>query len=252
MSELLLRVARIDAEAKDVVRVHLADPSGGLLPAFEPGAHLAVQLPEGLVRHYSLSNDWRERHRYVLGVGRALDGRGGSAFIHGGLCEGTDLQCSRPVNNFRLEPDASDYLFIAGGTGITPLLAMVCWCVVHRKPWRLVYGARSRQRLAFYEELAAYGDRVRFHCDDEAGAPIQLAHLLADARPGTEVYCCGPSALMAAVQVMGRHLPADALHFESFTAPAAQSVSPTPAAMRNGPAGKWGSLLRTIGYSAVG
>lgn len=225
MPDLLLRVARIDAEAKDVLRVHLADPSGGLLPAFEPGAHLAVRLPDGLVRQYSLSNDWRERHRYVLGVGRALDGGGGSAYIHGALSEGTDLRCSPPVNHFRLVPDAREYLFIAGGIGIAPVLAMVRWCVVNRKSWRLVYGARSRQRLAFYEDLAAFGDRVRFHCDDEAGMPIQVAPLLADVNPGTHVYCCGPTALMDSVQQLGMHLPAEAMHFEYFTADATQALA---------------------------
>src|SRR5687768_4550687 len=163
MTDLLLKVARLGAEAKEVLRLELVDGNGGELPPFEPGAHLAVRLPGGLVRHYSLCGDWRERQRYVLGVGRSAASRGGSAWVHGSLREGMELRCSAPANNFRLV-DAGRYLFIAGGIGITPLLAMARWCEAQRKDWRMVYAARNRQRLAFYEELRAFGERVQFHC----------------------------------------------------------------------------------------
>lgn len=226
MADLLLKVARRQAEAKEVLRLELTAADGGELPPFEPGAHLAVHLPGGLVRHYSLCGDWRERSRYVLGVGLAAASRGGSAWVHGCLCQGAELRCSAPVNNFRLV-EAGRYLLIAGGIGITPLLAMARWCEAQGKDWRLVYAARSRQRLAFYEELRAFGDRVRFHCDDEAGAPLPVGPLLAGLQPGTEVYCCGPAPLMTAVQEQGAALlPADALHFEWFNAPPADEAAP--------------------------
>lgn len=223
MTDLNLRVSRVEAEARDVLRLELVDPTGAELPPFEPGAHLAVQLPGAMQRHYSLCGDPRNRSRYVLGVGRAAGGRGGSDYVHGQLREGMDLRCSRPANNFRLV-EADSYLFIAGGIGITPLLAMIRWCEAYGKPWRLVYGVRSRQRLAFYEELRQWGDRVRFHCDDEVGAPIAVPLLLADWTPGEHVYCCGPAPLMNAVQLHGAHLPSDALHFEWFSAPAAPAA----------------------------
>jgi len=245
MGELSLRVSRIDAEAKDVLRVELADPDGRELPPFDPGAHLAVQLPGGLQRHYSLCGDWRDRGRYVLGVGRATPGRGGSDWVHGQLREGMTLRCGPPVNNFRLV-DAPRYLFIAGGIGITPLLSMARWCEAYGKEWNLVYGARSRHRLAFYDELAAWRDRVRFHCDDEAGAPIDVPMLLAGLAPGTQVYCCGPAPLMMSVQQHGAHLPAGALHFEWFSAPAEEPQAGTPAS-----AGFWIELRRSGGRYAV-
>jgi ferredoxin-NADP reductase len=245
MTDQTLRVTRIEAEARDVLRLELADPQGRELPAFEPGAHLAMYLPGGLVRHYSLCSDWRERHRYVVGVGRATGGRGGSDYVHGMLRQGMDLRCSAPINNFKLV-DAEAYLFIAGGIGITPILAMVRWCQANGKSWRLVYGARSRQRLAFYEDLRDWKDRVHFHCDDEAGAPIQVPLLLADLKPGTEVYCCGPAPLMMSVQQAGTHLPADALHFEWFSAPASNPASDTSAAE-----GFWVDLQRSGGSLLV-
>jgi vanillate O-demethylase ferredoxin subunit len=223
---LRLRVARVQAEALDVLRIELVDEHGRELPPFEPGAHLRFTLPNGLQRQYSLCGDWRERRHYVVGVGRAPASRGGSAWIHGSLREGMHIDSSAPVNQFRLQ-DASAYLFIAGGIGITPILAMVRWCAAHGKPWRLVYAARSRQRLAFYEDLREHGDLLRIHCDDEAGAPLAVTPLLEVLEPGTEVYCCGPAPLMRAAQANGTRLPASALHFEWFSAPTREQPAGT-------------------------
>lgn len=221
MTLLTLRVSAVRAEARDVMRLELADPQGGLLPPFEPGAHLTLHLPNGLQRQYSLAGDCRDRSRYVLGVARAADSRGGSEFVHALLRPGTDVDCSAPANNFALAADAPRYLFLAGGIGITPLLAMVRWCEANAKPWKLVYAARSRVRMGFYEELRPFGHRVRFHCDDEQGGPLAVQPLLADVEPGTHVYCCGPAPLMEAVRTHGGHLGDAALHFEWFSAPAA-------------------------------
>ena len=246
MADLILRVARIEAEARDVVRLELVSANGAELPSWEPGAHLAVHLPGGLVRHYSLCGDWRDRSRYLLGVGRAAGCRGGSDYVHGQLREGMELRCGAPANNFKLVADSRRYLFIAGGIGITPMLSMARWCEANGKDWRMVYGVRSRQRLAFYEELRQFGDRVQFHCDDEAGGPVHVPPLLANLIPGTEVYCCGPAPLMTAVQQCGAHLPADALHFEWFSAPAAEAAADAPAAE-----GFWVELRRSGGRYAV-
>lgn len=219
MTLLQLRVASVQAEARDVLRIDLEAAAGGELPAFEPGAHLTLHLPGGLQRQYSLAGDWRERQRYTLGVGRASDSRGGSAYVHRSLRTGAELTCGLPANNFQLV-DAPRYLFIAGGIGVTPILAMIRWCEAQGKPWQLIYAARSRVRMGFYEELGAYGTRVRFHCDDESGGPLPVAPIMAGVSLETHVYCCGPAPLMEAVRDHGAHLPPEALHFEWFSAPA--------------------------------
>lgn len=245
MTELTLRVSRVAAEARDVLRVELVDPAGRELPPFEPGAHLAVHLPGGLQRHYSLCGDWRDRGRYVLGVGRAPGGRGGSDWVHGHLREGMDLPCTGPLNNFRLA-EAPRYLLIAGGIGVTPLLSMARWCEAYGRDWKMVYGARTRHRLAFYDELSAWGERVQFHCDDEAGAPINVPMLLANLAPDTQVYCCGPAPLMMSVQQHGTHLPPGSLHFEWFSAPADEMRAEAPPSP-----GFWIELRRSGGRYTV-
>ena len=219
--QLALQVIRVAAEAKDVMVVELGMAGGGSLPPFEPGAHIPLHLPNGLVRQYSLLNDCRERHRYVLGVGLARESRGGSLHIHGSLREGSAVQAGAPRNHFALDPDAGGYCFIAGGIGITPILSMVRWCEANQKRWRLVYAARSRQRAAFYETLRQFGDdRVHFHFDDECAEPLGVAPILETADGNEHIYCCGPESLMQAVQAAAAPPQAGRLHFEWFSSAA--------------------------------
>ena len=227
MSGLLLRVTEIRAEARDVLTVELRAADGGPLPPFTPGAHLEVTLPNGLIRHYSLANDSRERDRYVIGIGRAAESRGGSDWLHRELRRGMQLAIAGPINNFALDPQASAYRLIAGGIGITPIMSMARWCAAAARPWQLHYAARSRQRAAFSEELRDLGRaNVRFHFDDEAGHVLDCAAALSDVGDREQVYCCGPAPLMEAVRRATAHLPAGTVRFEYFTAPDAAEAAP--------------------------
>jgi vanillate O-demethylase ferredoxin subunit len=215
-----VQVADARAEALDVMSLELRGIGGGPLPPFEPGAHLEVHLSNGLIRHYSLTNDWRERDRYVIGVARVADSRGGSSLIHASIRAGAQLTIRGPINNFALDPKAERFLFIAGGIGITPIMSMVRWCVASGKPWRLIYAARSRQRAAFYEELCGLArDRAQFHFDDECGQVLDVAQAIAGWNEGEWVYCCGPAPLMDSVKALTAHLPAGTVRFEWFTTP---------------------------------
>ena len=182
-----------------------------------------------MIRHYSLTNDWRERDRYVVGVGRAVNGRGGSDFIHQSLRRGGRLTASAPRNNFALDPNAASYLFVAGGIGVTPIMSMIRCCEAQARDWRLVYAARNAQRAAFYETLRDFGDRVHFHFDDQAGAVLDARRWLAERSGGQHLYCCGPQPLMQVVREGAGHHPADSVHFEYFVAPAAEAPGEAPA-----------------------
>jgi ferredoxin-NADP reductase len=222
MTDLTLKVARIGADAKDVVRLELAHPEGAPLPAFEPGAHVPVHLPGGLVRHYSLCGDWRDRSRYVLGVGRAAPGRGGSEFVHSRLREGMELRCGAPANNFRLAPDGTDYLLIAGGIGITPLLSMIAAADAAGMPWTLAYAGRRRESMAYLTQLEQrYGSRVQAYPATERR--LDLAAALAAAREERRtVHCCGPTRMIDAVAALSEGAPAGSVRFERFVPKAAE------------------------------
>ncbi len=217
---LTVQVARVTQEAVEIRSYELVDPAGAQLPGFSSGAHLNVVLPSGQVRHYSLANDPAERHRYLIAVLREDGGRGGSQEMHDRVQSGDRLQISAPINNFPLSGEARRHLFIAGGIGITPILSMVRQTAREGADWRLHYCTRSPEHTAFAATLeeALYRPRVQLHHD--GGDPVKgldVAALLAEVRPATHVYCCGPAGLMAAVREAGAHWPQGSLHFEYFT-----------------------------------
>lgn len=228
---LMMAVTGVSAEARDVLLLELRPVEGGDLPPFTPGAHIELKLPNGLIRHYSLINDHRERYRYVVGVGRAAESRGGSDYIHASVRCGAQLPITAVRNNFPLDPTASAYLFIAGGIGITPIMSMIRSCRDDGRPWRLIYAARSRQRAAFYEDLCALApQQVSFHFDDERGCFLDVAVSLAELAAGEQVYCCAPAPVMSAVAEATADRPAGTAHFEWFIAPADVAAADAPAA----------------------
>lgn len=212
---------RID-EAEGVISLLLERPDGGSLPKWEPGAHLELVLGESLIRQYSLSSDPQNSSQWRLGVLREPEGRGGSERVFQTLLPGVEVVVSEPRNNFLLEP-SSQYLFIAGGIGITPILSMIT--VAERKgiPWRLLYGGRSRNSMAFVKELQQYGDRVTFAPQDEVGL-LDLASWLEHVEPGMTVYSCGPEPLLNAVERQMAHWPAGSLRVERFRPKVLESV----------------------------
>jgi tetrachlorobenzoquinone reductase len=214
-NELELLVRSMTWEAADVMSVTLAGLDGAPLPPWEPGAHLELDLGER-VRQYSLCGRPGEPGTYRIAVLHERGGRGGSAYVHEELRPGTTVRAHGPRNRFPLE-DASRYLFLAGGIGITPLLPMIARAAGGGVPWRLVYGGRSRESMAFLPELARYGSAVTVVPEDRDGRP-DLDALLGTPEPGTAVYCCGPEGLLAAVEERCAAWPEGALHVERFAA----------------------------------
>lgn len=207
-----LVVARRTAASDGVVELHLESPDGGPLPEWQPGAHVDLLLPSGTVRQYSLAGDPADRSRYRLGVLLAPDSRGGSIEVHEKLLAGSPVTIRGPRNNFELRP-AEKYVFIAGGVGITPVLPMVAAAAAAGADWRLYYGGRAPETMAFTSELEAYGDRVEFYPENTRGF-IPFAQVLDD--PTALVYCCGPEPLLLAVESAIREWPVGQLRVERF------------------------------------
>nr|WP_203643979.1 PDR/VanB family oxidoreductase [Streptomyces sp. SID14478] len=212
---LKLLLTRHEAIADGVVQLRL---EGRDLPAWQPGAHLDLVLPSGLVRQYSLCGDPEDRSSYTVAtrlIPEEEGGRGGSREVHAQLREGVEVEVRGPRNRFPLSADAPAHLFVAGGIGITPILPMLREAEARGADWKLLYGGRSRASMPFLEEVDELGpQRVSIVAQDEDGLP-DLAGALAATAPGTAVYCCGPQGLMAAVEAA---LPEGrTLHLERFT-----------------------------------
>ena len=210
------------SDAADGVRtITLASPDGTALPAWSPGAHIDIVLVEDLTRQYSLCGDTSDDTTWRIGVLAAPDSRGGSVRVHE-LETGDTVRVRGPRNHFPLVGAAS-YQFIAGGIGITPILAMIAEAEAACASWSLLYGGRQRASMAFLGELEKYGqDRVTISPQDERGH-LNLAECLGTPRPGTLVYCCGPEGLLTAVEEACAAWPAGSLHIERF-APKAVSA----------------------------
>ncbi|MGX9889723.1 PDR/VanB family oxidoreductase [Streptomyces sp. NPDC002276] len=187
---LRLRVAARETVADGVVQLRL---EGRDLPGWEPGAHIDLVLPSGLVRQYSLCGDPADSSSYTVATRLVEDGRGGSREVHEQVLVGAELEVRGPRNRFPLVA-APRYVFVAGGIGITPVLSMLR-ALPEGADWRLLYAGRTRESMPFLAEIEEFGaDRVTV----VTGLP-DLDGELADVPEGTVVYCCGPEGLMTAV-----------------------------------------------------
>lgn len=208
-------------ETDAIATFELRARDGGELPVFTAGAHIDLYLPNGLVRSYSLTNDQNERDRYVIGVARDAASRGGSRYVHEHVQAGTELTIDYPRNNFELDETAPRSIFVAGGIGITPILSMTRRLERLGRPWTLHYCTRTRAHAAFLDILTAPGafqhGEVILRFDQEPGATmLDLDALTASAEPGTHLYCCGPTPMLAAFESAVAKRPDCVGHVEYF------------------------------------
>ncbi|KRE62013.1 PDR/VanB family oxidoreductase [Nostocoides sp. Soil756] len=214
-----LRVTQMTLEAEGVLSLRLTRiESDRPLPAWEPGSHIDVYVPDGTTRQYSLCGDPEDLSSYQVAVLREPEGRGGSAFIHDELRVGDRLLVTRPKQGFALE-DATYHALVAGGVGITPIMAFAEHLDRQGRPFRLVYGGRTRDSMAFCPRLGALGDRVELLAEDVDGRP-DLDDVVKQLPDGGLIYVCGPLPLLRAVEAAAEavHGPdQDVVRFELFS-----------------------------------
>ncbi|MET0314327.1 MAG: 2Fe-2S iron-sulfur cluster-binding protein, partial [Hansschlegelia sp.] len=217
-ASLSVAVSRKWAAAADVAGFELAAVSGGL-PTFQPGGHIDVHLPNGLIRPYSLVNAPGETAAYVIGVKRDPASRGGSQALHEVVREGDLLAISEPRNTFPLRRDASLTLFIAGGIGVTPLIAMAQALDHSGLPLAFHCFARDEAHVPFTDRLGALKSGFTPHLGlDPAQTEARLAALLALPPAGAHVYLCGPTPMLEIARRVAAEAgwPERSVHFEHF------------------------------------
>lgn len=190
------------------------------LPDWTPGSHIDLVLPSGVIRQYSLCGDPHDA-TYTVAVLREPASRGGSVEVHDHVNIGDTIMLRGPRNHFPLVP-AEHYVFIAGGIGITPLLAMARAVSAEGGSWELHYGGRSRSQMAYLDATAALtGGRVTIYPQDEVGL-IPVRAILQSATSGSAVYTCGPEPLLVTVEQHGADagLPVHLERFGPSSAPA--------------------------------
>jgi tetrachlorobenzoquinone reductase len=212
-----VRLTAIRYAARDTNLYEFARLDGKPFPAYEPGAHIDVHLPNGIIRQYSLIEAEPEPTRYTIGVKRDPASRGGSRYVHDDLRVGRSLKISAPRNNFPLVESAGHVVMFAGGIGITPI-----WCMAQRlerlgRSWKLYYACRSRSDMAFLHALEAMTSSL-FHFDDESeGKFLDVASIIAATPKDAHLYCCGPTPMLKAFEAATANWPRDRVHIEYFT-----------------------------------
>ncbi len=205
----------------------LTPVSGDVLPAWTAGSHIDLATPGGIVRQYSLCSSADDLSNYRVAVERRPDSRGGSASIHADLNVGDTTDIGAPRNHFPLTR-ALEYVFIAGGVGITPILALIEAVERVGRPWRLIYSGRTADEMAYCGELSEqYTDRVTIQETLTAGR-VDFTEALADLPRGTAVYVCGPPAMVEDVTAACADLPAVDVFSEKFVAADGQTLANTP------------------------
>ncbi|PTQ12723.1 oxidoreductase [Sphingomonas oleivorans] len=218
---LAVRVAAIEPLSATLKRLTLESADGGALPIGSAGAHVSLILEGGdrpFRNAYSLVSMPGERGCYELIVRRTAGSRGGSAFIHERLGEGSVIGATVPHNLFPIQRHARKHLLIGGGIGITPLLSYLP--ALRQGGERLeLHQISARDEVPLFENLLAPHAAHDVHVHAGRGA-LDLSALLARQPLGTHVYVCGPAALMDHVEAAAAALgwPASRVHRENFGA----------------------------------
>jgi len=222
-----VRLAEVEAVARDTNVYTFRRTDGGRLPSYKPGAHIDIHLPNGLIRQFSLLNPDADPESYVVAIKLDAASRGGSRYIFDDLRVGHALKISAPRNNFPLVEDAEHVVLFAGGIGITPIWCMAQQLAAQARSWELHYSCRSRPDMAFLAAMEKLGpERVHLHFDDESGGKfLDLAAAIAAAPANAHFYCCGPNPMLAAFEAAAAGRPRPQVHVEYFTPKAEAATS---------------------------
>jgi tetrachlorobenzoquinone reductase len=213
------RLTDIKPVARDTNLYTFRRVDGAALPAYKPGAHIDLHLPNGLTRQFSLVVPDSNPESYVVGVKRDENSRGGSRYIFEQMKVGDEIKISAPRNNFPLVENADHVTLFAGGIGITPIWCMVQELAAQKRSWKLYYACRSRADMAFLETLEQFDETIRhLHFDDEAGGKVlDIAAAIAETPQSAHLYCCGPTPMLKAFEAATASRSRGLVHVEYFT-----------------------------------
>ncbi|WP_372604061.1 2Fe-2S iron-sulfur cluster-binding protein [Actibacterium sp.] len=230
----MAQVAAIETPAPGIRLIHLSASEDAPLPGFDPGAHISVRIPPNggdrpfeMWRSYSLiafpedvdQNASHPRRRYLIGVLREAEGKGGSRYMHDDLSLGQSLTLRLPPNGFSLEPPRNGIQFVAGGIGVTPLISMASWMSAAGADCDLHYTCRTHAQHILKEELNALpGANLHLYADEDPKAKFSVDAFLDGLQVNTPIYVCGPAGLIDAViqGALARKWSEDQLHSELF------------------------------------
>jgi len=252
-----LRVARVFDETDDIRTFRFVHAKSETLPFdYRAGQYLNLTLSiddKRVLRSYTISSSPTRVGYCEISVKREPKGVA-SQWLHEHLVEGALVRVGAPAGKFVFDPaEAKSVVLIAGGVGITPIMAIVR--NLTDRSWdgamHLLYCAKTEADLAFRDELALLGRRFpnlhvamtlsREDGDRWTGARGRLSRELFLGVGGvlarSPIYLCGPDDMMAATKQLLADLdiPAHQIRTEAFVSAApAATVAEAPRAPSTG------------------
>jgi vanillate O-demethylase ferredoxin subunit len=222
-------VAKKTEEAHNIVSFELVDPEGAELPAFSAGSHIDVTIPGGFMRQYSLCNAQSERNRYVIGVWRDANSRGGSKAMHEAVNVGDTLQVGQPRNRFEVPSGTKRALLLARGVGVTPILSIADHLKARGIPFELhyVYALMSPGSFDSMIKASSFAEDTKHYYEvSEQNQLLKPADLLAGQPEGTQLFICGADWWQDPIIKVAtdKGWPDECIHVERFTAKLAAPV----------------------------
>ena len=216
-----VQISKVEPMTPSITLYEFTSLDGRDLPAWTAGAHLDIVVAPEYLRQYSMSGDPADKSSYQIAVLREDGGRGGSALLHRIFNEGRKIFISKPINHFELVEAASKSFLMAGGIGVTPMIAFAHRLHQLGRDFALHYSAKNRQEAAYLDRLAEmpWADKVHLHFSDE-GTRADLDNILIY-QEGAHVYSCGPERYMTAVMEAAERkgFPEESRHLEFFSVP---------------------------------
>lgn len=224
-----LLVAKKTEEAHNMVSFELVDPHGAELPAFSAGSHVDVTIPGGLVRQYSLCNSQSDRNRYVIGVWKNPNSRGGSKAMHEMLNQGDTVQVSLPRNRFRVPKGTKNAILIGRGIGVTPLLSIADYLKSQNIPFTFhyLYALMSPDLFLNTVKESTFAENTLFYSEKtDDGKLLNAAAILADQPEDTHLFICGVDWWQDPIIEIAKKkgLSEERIHVERFTAKVPDAV----------------------------
>lgn len=210
-----MRVTEASYLTDNILKLVLEPEDGSRLPHCWPGAHIEIDAG-GVNRHYSLCG--QSDSSWEIAVALEEDGRGGSQWIHDNAKVGEMLQARGPRSNFRFDTESSKLILVAGGVGITPMLAMADEAKARGMDYELHYAGRSEKSMAYLDRINADHSRNTTLYTSIDGNRLDVNSFSERFVEGTQLLTCGPERLTDALLAAVKHWPEGTVRRESFAA----------------------------------
>ena len=206
---------------------------------FKSGQYVSLELTidgNKIRRSYSICSPSFEKNFFSIGV-KQIEGGYGSAHLNQLVNEGQSIEVSTPEGNFLLPElsNAAQYVFVAGGSGITPILSMIHELLIHTTaPVYLKYSTLTQDETMFYAELTALKakypqftlDLLHTHGENLLNETNLAEWIKSLPIQNYNVWVCGPAGIISATekacQLVG--LAPEKFHREYFTAKSAEDM----------------------------